>query len=96
MCGGIVAISKYDLVSLVPSVKCGDVKILLQHLAAACMNDSCCCAELLVAGGREIPVVPGSTNRKGPSEVGGPHSVLITRSNWDRIVEHSTLKITGA
>ena len=54
VCGGIVAISKYDLVSLVASVEGGDVKILLQHFAATRVNDACRSAELLVAGGRDV------------------------------------------
>jgi len=36
--------------------------------------------------------IPGSTNYKGPSVVGGPHSVALTRASWDRIVESEVTK----
>jgi hypothetical protein len=37
----------------------------------------------------------GGTNRKGPSQVGGPHSVLLTRSNWDKLVQDQVRTLTG-
>ncbi len=37
--------------------------------------------------------LPGGTNRRGPSTVGGDHSVKLTIAGWPRIVETVALEV---